>query len=262
MKKLLTVLVLLILAATSFGSSVLVYDGGGSAGIQAAMTELGIAFDLRNAAAPVTAGDLTSHGLLVVGWNEGGDMSGLSGSVLGAGITGNMLLTGHDADWHVVHGWDSGSGGDAVDAAATAFLSQAIAFAEGGGGTGLVALGDITTGFSYLPTSWGISATGGLIRDTVTSFTAAGLASGVYAGLTPADMSGWGNSYHASFNSYAGFDAFELDGSIAGAPPYVVTIGRGAPVVPEPASIMSLFAGLALHQGCAANGVQATARPC
>lgn len=251
MRKLLTLLVLLFLAATSFGSTVLVYDGGGfEPGVQDALTALGIPFDLRDAGNPVTAPDLASHDILVVGWNSVGDMSGLSPFILEAGITGNVIVTGHDADWHSVHGFDSGSGGDAVAAAATAFLSQAMAFGEAGGGTGLLAFADPVTLWSYLPSSWGITGVA-QAGDTVSSFTAAGLASGVYAGLTPADMSNWANSFHSYFDTFGDFDAFELAPSwltTDGVDFDTVTIGRGT-VVPEPASIMSLFAGLALLGG-------------
>lgn len=249
MRKSLIFLLLLFLATTSFGSTVLVYDGGGfQPAVQDALTALGIPFDLRDPGTPVTASDLTSHDILVVGWNSFGDMSGLSPSILEAGITGNVIVTGHDADWHSVHGFDSGSGGDAVAAAAAAFLSQAITFGEAGGGTGLVAFADPATLWSYLPSSWGITGVAET-GETISSITAAGLASGVYAGLTTADMSDWGNSFHAYFDTFGTFDAYELSPSwLAPAEFDTVTIGRGA-VVPEPASVLSLFAGLALLGG-------------
>ncbi|HUW19273.1 MAG TPA: hypothetical protein VMW16_08230 [Sedimentisphaerales bacterium] len=241
MKRLITICVLLLFAANVYAASTLVYDGGGSqASIQAAMTELGMAFDLRDAATPVTAADLASHNLLVVGWNNGGNMSGLSASVLESGITGNILLTGHDADVHVVHGADLGPGGGPVDDAATAFVSQSISFATAMGGTGMVALGDYSTAFSYLPGAWAISATDGLVSEDISSFTVAGLASGVYAGLTPADMSNWGQSYHAKFDAWGGaFTAFELGNNDQD----VVTIAR---VIPAPGAILlcSIGAGL------------------
>lgn len=243
MKKFLTICVVLLLAANAFAASTLVYDGGGGqATIQAAMTELGIAFDLRDFGNPVTAGDLTSHDLLVVGWNAGGNMTGLPAAVLAGGITGNILLTGHDADVHVVHGYDMGTGGGPVDDAATAFLSQSISFAMAKGGTGLVALGDYSTAFSYLPGAWGISATGGLLGESISSFTAEGLASGVYAGLTPADMSNWGQSYHAEFDVYHGFSAFELGNNDSD----VVTVGR---VIPAPSALISVLTGLVCLSG-------------
>lgn len=241
MKKLVLIsLVVLFAVNANAATSTLVYDGGGSeAIIQQAMGELGIAFDLRGPGNPVTSADMASHNILVVGWNAGGDMSGLDTGVLADGITGTILLTGHDADWHSVHGYDSGTGGDAVDAAATTFLSQAISFATGSG-TGLVALADYSTAFSYLPEEWGISAIGGLAEETVDFFTTEGLASGVYNGLTPADMSDWGQSYHNNFTDWGTkFVPFEIGGD---ARANVVTIAT-----PEPATMALLgFGALSL----------------
>ena len=224
----------------------LVYDGGGTlASIQQAMTELHVPYELRGPGIPVTAADLGSHKLLVVGWNWAGDMSGLPASVLEGGITGKKVITGHDADYHFIHGYGSnGHLGDPVSVAAGQFLMQAMAFAwgggggGGGGGCGLVALGDLgdlsTTGFSYLPTSWGVVAT---INhwDTVSAFTPEGQASGVYAGLTPAAMSDWANCYHDRFIQMGpDFVPFEMYGQ---SPLTIAT--------PEPATLCLLGAGLA-----------------
>jgi hypothetical protein len=233
-KRLLVIFVAVLFADKTYAASTLIYDGGGPwANIQPAMTKLGIPFDLRDPGNPVTLADLASHNLLIIGCNYSGDMTGLSAAVLASGITGNILLTGHDADVHIVHGYDSGSGGDTVAADASKFLSQAISWASGSGGrTGLIALADYSTAFLYLPAAWGISATGGLGGDNITSFTPAGLDSGVYNGLTPADMSNWGESYHAVFTAWGtGFSPFELGNS-------VVTIGT-----PEPATVCLLGLG-------------------
>jgi hypothetical protein len=185
---------------------VLVYDGGGSyAPIQQAMQKLGIAYDLRTPSNPITATDLATHDILIVGRNYGdGDMSGLDPNILAAGVTGRILLTGHDADNHfVIFG---------IEAAGT-FLSQSISFVAAAGGTGLVALGD-SAGFSYLPHEWGISAAGGLCEDIITTFTVDGINSGVFDGLTPADMSNWNCSYHAKFTAWGiGFTSLELGGA-------------------------------------------------
>jgi hypothetical protein len=216
----------ILLAVNGYAAETLVYDGGGpQAGIQNAMTALGIPYDLRGPGNPVTAGDLASHNLLVVGWNYGGDMSGIQPSVLAGGITGNILLTGHDPDYHAA----------LVPplAAATTFLSQAISFARGGNGTGLVALGDYSTAFSYLPPEWGISATGGLMKDDIDFFTPEGQASGVYDGLTPANMSGWQVSYHATFDTWGSLVPFEVGGVNRAD---VVTIG--GIVVPAPGALL------------------------
>lgn len=227
-KRFWTTCVLLTFSAGAFAASILVYDGGGpQAGIQTALTNLGMVFDLRNPGNPVTAADLASHNVLVAGWNYLGDMSGLSPSLLAAGITGNVLLSGHDPEVHAPWG----------NTSADTFLAQAVWFGQAGGGTGLVALADYSEAFAWLPESWGVSATGGFSAEKVSSFTSAGLASGVYAGLTPAGMSNWSQSYHARFNAWGGsFAAFELGNGDT----EVVTIG-GA--IPEPATILLLGLG-------------------
>ena len=224
----------ILLTTNAYATGTLVYDGGGpQSQVQAAMGLLGITYDLRDPGNPVTVADLASHDVLIVGWNFLGDMSGLSDSVLADGITGNILLTGHDADVHTVQGYDyTGNPADSVGVAANTFMSQAISFAATGGGAGLVALGDMTTAFSYLPDEWGINATGNLLEETVTSFTPDGLASGVYDGLTPASMSNWWHSYHAEFNSFsAHFTPFEFGGTGQN----LVTIAR---VIPAPGAVL------------------------
>jgi len=214
----------LVLFAANCSVAVLVYDGGGTqAGIQQALTSMGIPYHLRDKDNIVTMSDLASHDLLVVGWNYGGDMSGIKPSILEAGITGYILITGHDPEEHVQ-----------TTPAARTFLSQAISFARAGDGTGLLALADYSTAFSYLPGAWGISATGRLTEETVTSFTSAGQGSGVFAGLTPGAMSNWANSYHTIFDRWGdGFAAFELGRNLTDE--VVVTVG-----IPEPATFVLL----------------------
>jgi len=228
MKKLTAICVLMVFTANAYAASTLVYDPHHnpttpSSFIKDSMSILGITYDLRHAGNPVTADDLTSHNLLIIGCNDvGGDLIGVTGAVLASGITGNILITGHDADWHIRYG----------PPVAQTFLSQSITFAKAAGGTGLVALSDFETAFPYLPAEWGISATGPLIENDVSSFTAAGLASGVYNGLTPADMSNWYNSYHDKFTAWGpDFVSFELGHNDE----HVVTIAR---VIPAPGAIV------------------------
>jgi len=237
MKRIILILVCsVVMLGTNAYAGFVVYDGGGGQSrIVQAMGELGLTIDvLRGPGDPVTSADLANpdHYALIVGFNGlGGNMSGLNASVLETGITGNILITGHDADFHVVEGNPiTGSPGDAVDEAATKFLSQAISFAASSSGTGLVVLGDYasSTPWGYLPLGWGISATGDLLDETIESITPEGVASGVYNDLTAADMSNWGQSYHTDFDSYDDlrFEVFENHHSIV----RPVTIGYVVPV--------------------------------
>jgi len=226
MKRLIiSIMLVLVLGVHADGSaSVLVYDSGTDGNIQTALTGLGLAFDVRDSGTPITADDLTTHNVVVVGWNFGGNMSGVNAAALSSGIAGNILLTGHDADYHAANGTP----------AAGTFLAQAIAFCQSGSGTGLLALGDYSTGFAYLPGAWGIAATGSLAWESVSSFTAAGMASGVYSGLTSDEMSNWINSYHATFDGWgAGFSPFEMGAGDT----CVVTVGREC-VIPAPGAIL------------------------
>jgi len=228
MKRLITICLLLLFGANAYAATTLVYDNQGSQYyIEDALDYMMVDYDVS---ASIAIGDLAGYNLLVIPWNYNGDMSGLDSSVWG-GITGNILLTGHDADVHAYNGYDlSGGPDDDIAEAAQTFLSQAMSFATAGGGVGLVALGDYSTAFAYLPSSWGISATGFLEEEDNILFTTWGLASGVYNDLTPADMSNWGESYHATFGSWgAGFKPFEY-----GCPP--VTIGHV--VIPAPGAIL------------------------
>jgi hypothetical protein len=235
MKKLITICLVVLFVSNVYAADTLVYDTGTDPWssvryVQHALDTWGIPYDVRDAAHSVTPDDLASHNLLIIGFNNGGDMDGISASVLASGITGKILLTGHDPDDHYYWGYKNGDAGE--------FLSQAISWARGSdGSTGLVALGDMSTAFSYLPSGWDVSAIGGLGEDTIISFTAEGLESGVYNGLTTENMSGWCSSYHAYFTNWgAGFVPFEI-----GENNQVVTIAT-----PEPATICLLGLGAAL----------------
>ncbi|MFA6426452.1 MAG: hypothetical protein WCW64_09785, partial [Phycisphaerae bacterium] len=76
--------------------------------IRDAMLDLGITnYDRRGYVngedfVDVNATDLASHDILIVGSNFYGDTTGLHSGVLAAGITGRVILTGHDADLHIV----------------------------------------------------------------------------------------------------------------------------------------------------------------
>ena len=244
MKRLLTIgiicAVLVLGSGYAFAGKYLVYDPGGSQdNIQAAMTQLGYTFDVRTSAAgnQVTSTDLTSgtYEALVIGWSVDGDYSGLA-AVSSAGITGNAVLTGHDADYHTATG---------VLAAATV-MKRMVDFAGNAAGTGILAFTEWTTSpFAYLPAEWAIKAVGETSGEIVTSITPAGTASGFYNGLTLGQLSNWGNSFHAYFTGYgAMFSPFEY-GDFGGTDS-VITIGTTVTplVTPEPLTLLLLGCGL------------------
>ena len=185
----------------------LIYDPGTNF-IPAAMTELGIPYTLRDSSNPVTAQDLIDYDILIVGRNSGGDSSGLSKEVIKNGILGRVILTGHDADLHTAYG----SNKDTTDLEpADVFLAQAIEYVLAGGGTGLIALTDNESYYSWLPEIWQIEVKRNVSSiEIVSAITADGYASGVYDDLDETLMSYWLNSYHNGFSSWGtGFVPWE-----------------------------------------------------
>ena len=186
----------------------LIYNPGGfGASIEEAMNDIGIVLDpntdIKNAGIPLTLNDLATHDILIVGWNDNGSTEGLTENVLAAGITGRVILTGHDLDYHT--SWDP-------EPAAPVMLVQAIDWILKGDGTGLITLG-CTSAFPYLPEFWDVNAYANNGQD-VTEFTEEGLFSGVYDDLEPNEMSDWGQSYHDIFTieQHSFFVPFELGG--------------------------------------------------
>lgn len=107
--------------------SFLVYNPGGDyACIKEAMQHiLGSAFDpntdvrTSDMGNQVTPEDLATHDILIVGAAfSNSNTSGLHTDDLAAGITGRIILTGHDPDYHITH--------TPTSAAAEQFLIQAI----------------------------------------------------------------------------------------------------------------------------------------
>lgn len=100
--------------------------------------------------------------------------------------------------------------------------------------------------FSYLPAGWGITAFDSLTSENIDQITPQGMASGLYTGLTTADLSNWGQSFHAGFTAWGpDFQPFEI-----GHPPSetYVTIGTTVTpvIIPAPGAILlgTLGAGL------------------
>jgi len=180
----------------------LIYDcQGGENSIAQAMTQIGLTYTVRNSSNPVTMNDLTNHDVLIVGWSSGGDKSGLDTSIIEQGITGRVILSGHDSDYHTVNG----------PAYAETFFIQEIEYVLQGEGTGLIVCADIDDNFNWLPESWGVTAevNGG---QHVTAITQDGWDSGVYDDLDPNKLSNWGTAYHNTFEHTGfAFRTFEID---------------------------------------------------
>ncbi len=249
MKKSVVIFALLIFVNRSIAADTLVYDSGGhQSRIQQALAILGISYDLRNADNPVTMDDLASHTLLISGFNLNGDMSGLSASVLSEGITGNIIITGHDADVHTVEGPDlSHDPSLPQGVAASKFLAQAISLARRSDSTGFIAMSDFSSNFSYLPEDWGISAMGGLNAadnegEIITAFTTEGSESGLYDGLTTDDMSNWAQSYHNYFTSW-GSDFNSMEIGLIGNDEVVVTVAH---IIPAPPAVLLATLGVSM----------------
>jgi len=246
MKKILVGIIFLFVFAigTAYANDYLVYRSGGSQySLEGAMTALGFSYDVfipDGGTTKITAPQLASYKALIIGWSAGGfDMSGLDPAVLTAGITGNKILTGHDADYHANIG----------NAAAATFMTRAVLFAGGSpGNPGILAFPVYTADpFSYLPALWGISSFDNLTSENITAITADGAASGLYIGLSLASLSNWGQSFHAGFTAWDPmFNSFEI-----GSPPEGTNVTIGTTVtpiggeVPEPATMILIVSGLA-----------------
>jgi hypothetical protein len=180
--------------------SFLVYDSmcSETSIVDAMKNILGTAFDPNTdvrtplSGEEVTLNDLLTHDILIVGWNNNGYTSGINENTLLAGINGRVVLSGHDADWHFLHDESQQS-----REAAGKFIVNTMDYVLQGGGMGMITLG-CGYSFPYLPEEWGITARYET-SDIITEFTSEALASGMYDGLDPNDMSGWCISNHNVF---------------------------------------------------------------
>ncbi len=187
--------------------------------IQDAMEELGIVLDpntdIRSASNSVTQNDLATHDIFIVGWNYNGFMSGISSQDIAAGITGPVVLSGHDMDYHTVNG----------PTVAKQLFIQTIDFVLQGVGTGMITLG-CSSNFPYVPSGWGVSSSFGG-TEVVTGYTAEGLASGIFGDIEPSQLCNWGQSYHNIFTidpNGSEFVPLELGGENNGDD--VITVAR------------------------------------
>ena len=191
--------------------------GGEQQAIEQAMQYFGMTnYIVRTSTNGVTASDLNWCSILIVGWNLTGSMAGLESNIIENGITGRVILSGHDADYHTVNTLSDTPG-------AAFFFAQSMEYVLEGGGVGMLALGDSVDGFSsWLPESWGVETTVVSGGEDVSNFTTDGLETGIFDGLEPDHMSDWRQSYHVSFDNWGnGFKAYELGNDDT----EVVTIG-------------------------------------
>ncbi|MBI9018714.1 MAG: right-handed parallel beta-helix repeat-containing protein [Phycisphaerae bacterium] len=187
-------------------SSFLVYQGYDD-DIVSAMDYYGLTYTLRtnDPNNGVTAQDLANHDILIVGWNTGilSEMSGISSTTIEAGITGRVVLTGHDADAHVTYSPNAGN----------EFFLQTIKYCLDGPGIGMVVFADEGGSYQWLPESWDIQSVS-TETEYITDITEAGQISGIYNNLTPALLSNWVISNHNYFTQWSNsFTPYELGGN-------------------------------------------------
>jgi hypothetical protein len=187
----------------------LIYESpSGENSILAALAKIGIPsshYTVCDKDNPVTPNLLDSHDILIVGWESSGDTGNKAGLVTSAieqGITGRVILSGHDSDYHTVNEEDEDAG--------TTFFIQEIEYILNGGGTGLLVCADPQRNLDWLPESWSVTANSDS-GTQITSITQNGLDSGVFDNLTKELMSDWSTTYHNTFTAWGdGFKVFEL----------------------------------------------------
>ncbi len=190
-----------LLASLNYpNAAYLVYNAGDGSVIKAMQNIGATNLIIRSNSNPVTAADWQACAAVIIGSNAGSaSLVGISTADIESHTTGRVVLSGHDADLHA--GSDIYVGD--IQWAAQMFLIQSINYVMDRPGKGLVGFGDSDAGFGWTPASWGISYTQDFSEESVSSFTEAGLLTGIYANLTPALMSDWKVSFHVRLDAYS-----------------------------------------------------------
>ncbi len=190
-----------LLASLNYpNAAYLVYNAGDGSVIEAMQNIGATNLIIRSNSNPVTAADWQACAAVIIGSNAGSaSLAGISTAEIESHTTGRVVLSGHDADLHA--GSDIYVGD--IQWAAQMFLIQSINYVMDRPGKGLVGFGDSDAGFGWTPASWGISYTQDFSEESVSSFTEAGLLTGIYANLTPALMSDWKVSFHVRLDAYS-----------------------------------------------------------
>jgi len=227
MRKLFILVTLLAIMVTAQAASILVYDTGAS--LLSLMSKTGLVYDVANATqfAALTLTQLQSYEVIVTGgWN--GTFTGMiNNPVWKSAINGRVILDAKDPEWH-------------QPAAAVPLMQNMINWVKDGPGTGFISLTD-NTGAFWNWTPWVGTGTVTANHADDVNIISAYASHPIHTGLTSASLSGWGNSYHAVFNTLpTGFVAIEQNN--AG---QAITVIKDVPV-PEPSSMALLALGIGL----------------
>lgn len=169
----------------------------------------------------MSAAQISSYDAVFVGWES--DYSGFrTNASWSSAITGNILISGQDPDYHNRY----------------SVMRNMLDYAMAGSGTGFVALADYASLFNWTPWVSGgaFSAHADDVRITP------GMAGHmVNAGLSDGNLSSWGNARHVAFSAVpAGF--YSVTQTAAG---QAVTVVKDAPAtVPEPGTVALVLLGL------------------
>lgn len=173
------------------------------------------------------------------GWNTFPDYSALN-SAAPLGLGDRVMVTGQDADWHLIFG-----PGDTNFDGPRGFLRNAVNWAGTGTGMGAVFLGLDATALGTLGVS-GLGTEGGSTESVLIPAPVSGFP--INTNLSSAGLSNWGTSAH---HTWSGFDTSQWTGinQDGNSPTFYVTLvsastAGGAIGIPEPASLALFGAGL------------------